>query len=160
MRAEKGFCHISRTDVYEYSKGIIFTVVMPGELNRRFEYEPSFVNAVAEYQQALRGQLYLAATKSYMGNDDKLIFRTSRLSRFYGIPLMATGDVHYHSPSRRELQDVLTCVRERCTIQEAGFRLHQNAERYMKEVAEMEMLFRKYPDAIKNTMAIAEACNF
>jgi len=160
MRAEKGSCHISRTDVYEYSKGIIFTVVMPGELNRRFEYEPSFINAVAQYQQALRGQLYLAATRSYMGNDDKLIFRTSQLAEFYGIPVVATGDVHYHDTSRRELQDVLTCVREKCTIQEAGFRLHQNAERYMKEVAEMDRLFRKYPDAIKNTMVIAEACNF
>ncbi len=160
MRAEKGSCHISRADVYEHGKGMIFTVVMPGELNRRFEYEQSFINAVAEYQQALRGQLYLGATRSYMGNDDKLIFRTAQLADFYGIPLVATGDIHYHNPSRRELQDVLTCVREKCTIQEAGFRLHQNAERYMKEVAEMERLFRKYPDAIKNTVAIAEACNF
>lgn len=38
--------------------------------------------------------------------------------------------------------------------------MHQNAERYMKEVAEMERLFRKYPEAIKNTMVISEACNF
>ncbi|MCX3267468.1 error-prone DNA polymerase [Pedobacter agri] len=160
MRAEKGSCHISRADVYAHSKGIIFCLVMPGKLNRRFEYEASFINAVAEYQQALNGQLYLAATRSYMGNDDKLIFRTSQLSDFYGIPVVATGDIHYHDPSRRELQDVLTCVREKCTIQDAGFRLHQNAERYMKEVAEMERLFRKYPSAIENTMVIAEACNF
>jgi error-prone DNA polymerase len=160
MRAEKGSCHIFRADVYSHSKGILFTVIMPGELNRRFEYDPSFISSVAEYREALGGQLYLAATRSYMGNDDKLIFRTSQLSRFYNIPVVATGDIHYHCPSRRELQDVLTCVREKCTIQEAGFRLHQNAERYMKEVAEMERLFRKYPSAIENTMVIAEACNF
>lgn len=160
MRAEKGSCHISRADVYAHSKGIIFTLVMPGELNRRFEYDPGFIASVAEYREALGGALYLAATRSYMGNDDKLIFRTSQLSRFYNIPVVATGDIHYHDPARRELQDVLTCVREKCTIQEAGFRLHQNAERYMKEVAEMERLFRKYPSAIQNTMVIAEACNF
>src|SRR5215217_1515339 len=160
MRAEKGSCHIYRADVYTHSKGIIFTVVMPGVLNRRFEYEPDFIAAVAEYREALGGQLYLAATRTYLGNDDKLIFRTSQLSDFYKIPVVATNDVHYHDPARRELQDVLTCVREKCTIQEAGFRLHQNAERYMKEVAEMERLFRKYPAAIKNTMLIAEACNF
>lgn len=160
MRAEKGSCHISRADVYAHSKGIIFTVVTPGVLNRRFEYEADFISAVAEYREALRGQLYLAATRSYMGNDDKLIFRTSQLSERYGIPMVATGDIHYHCPSRRELQDVLTCVREKCTIQEAGYRLHQNAERYMKEVVEMERLFRKYPSAIQNTMAIAEACEF
>jgi len=160
MRAEKGSCHISRADVYAHSKGIIFCLVMPGELNRRFDYEAGFISAVAEYSEALKGQLYLAATRSYLGNDDKLIFRTSQLSEFYGIPVVATGDIHYHDPSRRELQDVLTCVREKCTIQEAGFLLHQNAERYMKEVAEMERLFRKYPSAIENTMVIAEACTF
>src|SRR5215217_1119266 len=160
MRAEKGSCHLSRADVYAHSKGMIFTLVMPGVLNRRFEYEPSFIAAVAQYKEALGGQLYLAATRTYLGNDDKLIFRTSQLSDFYKIPVVATNDVHYHDPARRELQDVLTCVREKCTIQEAGFRLHQNAERYMKEVAEMERLFRKYPAAIKNTMLIAEACNF
>ncbi|QPH38638.1 error-prone DNA polymerase [Pedobacter endophyticus] len=160
MRAEKGSCHISRADVYAHSKGIIFTLIMPGELNRRFEYDPGFIDSVAEYREALGESLYLAATRSYMGNDDKLIFRTSQLSRFYNIPVVATGDIHYHDPARRELQDVLTCVREKCTIQEAGFRLHQNAERYMKEVAEMERLFRKYPSAIQNTMVIAESCNF
>ena len=160
MRAEKGSCHISREDVYAHSKGIIFAVVTPGVLDRRFRYDPAFVLAVAEYREALGNQLYIAATRSYMGNDDKLIFRTAQLSETYGIPVVATGDVHYHNPSRRELQDVLTCVREKCTIQEAGFRLHQNAERYMKEVSEMERLFRKYPSAIRNTMAIADACEF
>ncbi|MEQ7801870.1 error-prone DNA polymerase [Pedobacter sp. ASV1-7] len=160
MRAEKGSCHISRSDVYSHSKGMIFTLVMPGLLNRRFEYEASFISAVAQYREALGGQLYLAATRTYLGNDDKLIFRTRQLSDFYGIPVVATNDVHYHDPSRRELQDVLSCVREKCTIQEAGFRLHQNAERYMKEVEEMQRLFRKYPEAIENTNVIAEACNF
>ncbi|MBC8984928.1 error-prone DNA polymerase [Pedobacter sp. N36a] len=160
LRTEKGSCHISRADVYAHSKGMIFTLVMPGQLNRRFEYEAGFISAVAQYKEALGAQLYLAATRTYQGNDDKLIFRTSQLSDFYGIPVVATNDVHYHDPSRRELQDVLTCVREKCTIQEAGFRLHQNAERYMKEVAEMERLFRKYPEAIKNTMVISEACSF
>src|SRR5690606_31013204 len=56
--------------------------------------------------------------------------------------------------------DILTCVREKCTIHNAGFRLHQNAERYMKPVEEMHRLFRKYPDAILKTMEITEACTF
>lgn len=160
MRAEKGSCHLSRADVYAHSKGLIFTVTMPGVLNRRFAFEDSFIAAVAEYREALGNQLYAGATRSYSGNDDKLIFRIAQLSSRYGIPVVATGDVHYHDPSRRELQDVLTCVREKCTIEEAGFRLHQNAERYMKPVDEMKRLFRRYPEAIKNTLVIAEACTF
>ena len=160
MRTEKGSCHLSRADVYAYSTGMIFTAVMPGVLNRHFSFEDSFIAAIAEYREALGNGLYLGATRSYLGNDDKLIFRISQLSEFYGIPVVATGDVHYHDPSRRELQDVLTCVREKCTIEEAGFRLHQNAERYMKPVDEMKRLFRRYPEAIKNTLVISEACTF
>jgi error-prone DNA polymerase len=160
MRAEKGSCHLYRADVYAHALGMIFVVVMPGVLNRKFAFEESFITAVAEYGEALRGRVYLAATRSYLGNDDKLIFRITELSERFRIPVVATGDVHYHDPSRRELQDVLTCVREKCTIQEAGFRLHQNAERYMKEVAEMKRLFRRYPSAIENTLAISSACKF
>ena len=160
MRAEKGSCHLSRTDVYAHSKGLIFTVVMPGILNRRFAFEDSFIVAVAEYREALGNQLYVGATRNYSGNDDKLLFRIAQLSSRYGIRMVATGDVHYHDALRRELQDVLTCVREKCTIEEAGFRLHQNAERNMKPVDEMKRLFRRYPEAIKNTLVIAEACTF
>jgi len=160
MRAEKGSCHLSRADVYAHSEGIIFTAVMPGVLNRRFCFEDNFIAAIAEYREALGSQLYLSATRSYLGNDDKLIFRISQLSSRFDIPVVATGDIHYHDPSRRELQDVLTCVREKCTIEEAGFRLHQNAERYMKPVDEMKRLFRRYPEAIRNTSVIAEACTF
>ncbi|SHE45590.1 error-prone DNA polymerase [Pedobacter caeni] len=160
LRAEKGQCHLSCADVYEHAKGMLFTVVMPGVLNRKFQFEETFVSSVAQYKEALGAQLYLAATRTYLGNDDKLIFRISGLSEKYGIPVVATNDVHYHDPSRRELQDVLTCVREKCTIQEAGFRLNQNAERHLKSVAEMQRLFRRYPEAIENTLAISEACNF
>ncbi|WP_316836870.1 error-prone DNA polymerase [Pedobacter nutrimenti] len=160
LRAEKGQCHLNKTDVYEHAKGILFTVVMPNQLNRHFNFEDSFVQHISEYKQALDGQVYLSATRSYLGNDDKLIFRVEQLSNWYNIPVVATNDVHYHEPSRRELQDILTCVREKCTIQEAGFRLHQNAERFMKPVEEMHRLFRKYPEAIRNTMAISEACTF
>jgi error-prone DNA polymerase len=160
LRAEKGSCHLSKADVYEHARGMLFTVVMPNQLNRHFNFEDSFIKNITEYKEALRGQLYLSATRSYLGNDDKLIFRIEQLSGRYEIPVVATGDVHYHDPSRRELQDILTCVREKCTIQEAGFRLHQNAERYLKPVEEMHRLFRKCPDAIHNTMEIAEACTF
>lgn len=160
LRAEKGQCHLHRADVYEHAKGILLAVVMPNQLNRHFNFEDSFKTMITEYHEALSGQLYLSATRNYLGNDDKLIFRIQQLSAQYNIPVVATGDVHYHDPSRRELQDVLTCVREKCTISEAGFRLHQNAERYLKPVAEMHRLFRRYPDAIRNTIAISEACTF
>jgi error-prone DNA polymerase len=160
LRAEKGSCHLYKADVYAHSKGILFIVVMPKQLDRHFNFETSFLQSIKDCKEALDGQLYLSATRSYQGNDDKLIFRIQQLSNQYAIPVVATNDVHYHDPSRRELQDILTCVREKCTIHEAGFRLHLNAERYMKSIEEMHRLFRKYPETIRNTMVIAEACTF
>ncbi len=99
---------------------------------------------------------YIAATYSYGGDDTKKLYRLSQL----GVPMVATGDVHYHEAARRELQDILTCIREKCTIHEAGFRLHANAERYIKPIDELHRLFRKYPEAISNALEIAEACTF
>ncbi len=58
------------------------------------------------------------------------------------------------------MQDIVTCIREKCTIYNAGFRLHPNAERYLKPEEEMLRLFRQYPDAIRKTQEIAEACQF
>ena len=104
--------------------------------------------------------LYLAASRIYCGDDAKQLFRIHQLSNELHIPMVATNDVHYHHPIRRELQDVVTCIREKCTIYNAGFRLHPNAERYLKPMDEMVRLFRQYPDAMHHTQEIAEACKF
>ena len=77
-----------------------------------------------------------------------------------GLPLVATNDVLYHAPERRPLQDVLTCIREHCTIREAGFRLAANAERHLKPPAEMARLFRGHEDALARSLEIAERCRF
>ncbi len=66
----------------------------------------------------------------------------------------------YHVPERRPLQDVLTCIREHCTLAEAGFRLAANAERHLKPPAEMARLFRGYENALARTVEIAERCRF
>jgi error-prone DNA polymerase len=154
LRTVKGECELYKADVYKHATGIIFIVVPPAILNERFDFDQSFKDAVKEYKRNL--DLYIAATKSYTGDDAKRLFRLSQLD----VPMVATNDVHYHEPVRRELQDVLTCVREKCTIEKAGFLLHANAERYLKPIDEMLRLFRQYPEAITNTEVIANACAF
>jgi len=160
LRAEKGECHLYKTDVYHQLKDLILIVVPPVILNGRFEFDLSFEKQTAVYRDIFGERLYLAASRRYLGDDAKQLFRISQLSSRLGIPMVATNDVHYHEPSRRPLQDILTCIREKCTIQNAGFRLHQNAERYLKSEDEMKRLFNQYPEAIRNTQKIAEACQF
>ncbi len=160
LRAEKGQCHLYKADVFAHAQGIKFMVVPPPALTATFEFEPAFMQALPAYREALGEQLYLAATRTYQGHDTKKLYLLAQLSDRFNIPLTATNDVYYHDPQRRELQDVLTCVREKCTIHNAGFRLHANAERHLKPIDEMLRLFRQYPDAIQRTQEIAAACQF
>ncbi|QEM10795.1 error-prone DNA polymerase [Mucilaginibacter rubeus] len=156
LRAEKGQCHLYKQDVYEYAKGIKFIAVPPESLNSRFDFDETFKTDLKEYQEAFGHELYLAASRAYNIDDGKRLHRLAQS----GVPIVATNDVHYHESARRQLQDVVTCVREKCTIHNAGFKLNANAERYLKSPDEMERLFRQYPDAITRTAEIAEACQF
>ncbi|MBL7930658.1 MAG: error-prone DNA polymerase [Bacteroidia bacterium] len=159
-RAEKGECFLYKADVYRYAKGIKFIMIPPDTLNEAFEIEKTFVSSLQEYASELGPELYLGIVRTYQANDNKKMFRLAQLSQQFNVPLIAMNDVYYHVPGRRELQDVLTCIREKCTIYTAGFRLHQNAERYLKSEEEMIRLFAQYPQAIENTQKLVEACQF
>jgi error-prone DNA polymerase len=156
LRTEKGKCELYKADVYAHQEGILFVAVPPDKLNNEFEFDQAFKKDLAEYRQALRKALYLAASFNYQGQDAKRMFRLAET----GVPMVAVGDVHYHTAERRELQDILTCVREKCTIHTAGYRLHRNAERCLKPKEEIYRLFRQYPQAIENALFIAESCQF
>ena len=160
IRAEKGDCKLFKADVYSHSEGIKFIIIPPTELNELFYFEPSFIETIKEYKAHFGNNVYLSATRYYQGDDGKYIFRLAELSAQYNVPMVATNDVHYHQAERRKLQDIVTCIREKCTIHNAGFRLHPNAERFLKPAAEMQRLFTQYPEAIKRTQEIADACTF
>lgn len=159
-RAEKGQCHLYQADVWQHKADILFIAIAPNSLNQNFDFETDFKTHLQHYQKALGNNLYLAINRSYTGSDQKRMFRLAELSQQLHIPLAATNDVHYHDPQRRQLQDILTCVREKCTIYTAGYKLHENAERHLKSVDEMHRLFRLYPQAISNALYIAEQCQF
>lgn len=160
LRTEKGKCDLYKQDLYNHANGLKLIVIPPLTLNALFEFDDSFTKAVAEYAEALGNQLFIAATRRYNGDDAKQLHRLAQLSRKFRVPMVATNDVHYHDSFRRELQDVVTCVREKCTIYNAGFRLYPNAERHLKPIKEMERLFKQYPDALLQTQLIAESCTF
>src|SRR6202012_5140876 len=66
----------------------------------------------------------------------------------------------FHHPERRLLQDVVTCIRHGCTIDELGFRRERHADRHLKPAEEMHRLFAKYPEALARTIEIADRCRF
>ena len=121
----------------------------------------SFEEQLQRVKEALGGAaLYLAASHTYRGDDRARIAALAALATRCGTPLVSTGDVLYHAPHRRPLQDVLSCVREKTTIREAGLKLEANAERHLKRPLEMARLFRGHEEALERTLEIAAACTF
>ena len=149
LRTPKGECDIRFDDVAEYAPGLIGIV----------HDQP--VNAdLLRYGEIFGDRLYLGAAALRNEDDAQHLARLHTLSRRVNIPMVAGNDVHYHEPDRRFLQDVLTCIREHCTIEQAGRRLFPNAERYLKTPQEMARLFADYPEAIARTLEVASRCAF
>ncbi len=117
-------------------------------------------NSASRVAADFPGRAYLAAHHLYRGDDARRLARLAVVAGNAGLPLVAVNDVLYHVPERRPLQDVLTCIREHCTIGEAGFRLAAHAERHLKPASEMARLFRGYEDALARGLEIARHCHF
>ena len=157
-RAEKGHCTLFLADVAAHAEGLIFVALPPDE----GDHAKPFESELLRIKEALdaRTRLYLAARHSYRGGDKAHIAALAELAKRTGIPLIATNAVLYHAPHRRPLQDVLTCIREKCTIHDAGFHLEANAERHLKPAKDMARLFAGHEDALARTVEIASACTF
>jgi len=156
-RAPKGECDLTRADVFQHGEGMLFVMLPPDPPTLPDDRVADELRALAA---AFPDCCYLAAQNLLQGDDDRRLARLAALAEACGVPLVATNDVHMHAPQRRPLADVLACIREHCTIDEAGFRLAANAERHLKPPDAMAHLFRDYPDALARTVEIAERCTF
>src|SRR6185503_13036138 len=117
-------------------------------------------SALTRLREAAPHRMRLAATMLYRGRDRARLKRLRTLARECQMPLIAVNDVHFHHPDRRPLADVLTCIREKTTIDRAGRKLAVNAERHLKPPAEMARLFRDAPEAIDETLRLSDALAF
>ncbi len=154
LRAAKGECDLRWSDLVQHGAGQLIVVVPPATLDEAFAAD------LVRATRAFPGRTWLAATRGYAARDLKRIAALDALGHGAGAPIVATGDVLYHVAERRPLQDVLTCIREKCTIQTAGLRLEANAERRLKSPEEMARLFAAWPEAVARTAEIAERCRF
>ncbi len=151
-RAGKGACDLAWTGLQDYADGLI-AILLPDE-----------PDALTQDLQTLKAtfpnRAYLALTLRRRPGDAARLAQLATLATTARIPCVATGDVLYHTPARRILQDVMTCIREGTTIDDAGFLRERFADRHLKTPAEMVRLFARYPDAVRRTQEIADACRF
>jgi error-prone DNA polymerase len=146
----KGECHLKFDDLLEFAEGQLLALALP----HRFE-ERKALQILDRLRSSRANGVWLAASLLYRGDDRRRLARLHRMAHSASVPLLATNDVLYHHPSRRPLQDVLTCIREKTTIEAIGKRLEANAERHLKPAEEMARLFRDVPEAIAETVRFA-----
>ena len=142
LRGAKGECILYRDDLLNDARDLLL-IVMP---ERRLD---GLSDILARLDAAAPGAVWLAATMSRRGDDRRRLARLKSIAAPTRTPLIATNDVLYDAPEQRDLQDLLTCIREGTTIDKAGRLLEANAERHLKPPQEMVRLFKEAPEAIE-----------
>ena len=148
-RAGKGACELHWDDLTTHNEGLLAILCTP----------PTSEN-LRTLKSTFKDQAYVALTLHRRPNDAVRLQQIADLARQARVATVATGDVLYHVPQRRILQDVLTCIREGCTIDDAGFRRERSVDRHLKPPEEMARLFSHHPEAVARTQEIADRCRF
>ena len=152
-RARKGECEIGLRDLLADPEDLLLIVVPPERLE-------GLDAVLARMVEATPGSVWLGVAMPRRGDDRRRLARLKALAAKADVPLLAINDVLYAAPENRDLQDVLTCIREGTTIEAAGRRLEVNGERWLKPAAEMARLFRDAPEAVAETTAFLARATF
>ena len=162
----EGFYYKPRTDREElkkYSKGIIcLSACLNGEvakalLARRYD---DAVNIATEYRDIFgENNFFLEMQDHKLAEDKEVNAGLIKISKELGIPLVATNDAHYVNREDSKIQDVLMCISMQKTLDDPVRMKFPNDEFYIKSREEMEELFKFIPEALDNTLEIANRCN-
>ncbi|MEA3061033.1 MAG: error-prone polymerase [Sphingomonadales bacterium] len=153
QKGEKGQCFLHWEDVAACSDGLV-AALLPDEA------DAVTAAALAQMQGIFGERAHLALSLRRRPGDSARLHALDALARRHGVRAVATGDILYDGPDKRMLQDVVTAIRHKCTIDELGFRRERHADRHLKTPGEMERRFAAFPDAIQASADIAERCTF
>jgi error-prone DNA polymerase len=153
QKGEKGKCFLHWEDVVAYNQGMVGALV-PGLADHG---DPVALRWMAD---AFGDRGHVCLTHHRRPDDALRLYDLENMAQRFDLTPLATGDVLYDLPERRMLQDVVTAIRNKCTIDDLGFRRERSADRHLKGPEEMARRFRRHPDALLATEAIAERCTF
>ena len=152
-RTGKGGFDIAWSDLAAAAEGLL-VILLPDQPDERLDEELRRMRGV------FGDRCHLALTLRRRPGDHvrlRLLFKAAQAAR---VPTVVTGDVLYHDPQRRILQDVVTGIREGFTIDQAGHRLERFSDRHLQAPEEIARLYRDYPEAVARTVQIVERCTF
>ncbi|HEV2566730.1 MAG TPA: error-prone DNA polymerase [Microvirga sp.] len=152
-RAGKGKCALAWEDVEAWNEGLL-AVLLGDHADEELSFD------LQRLKRTFGNRAYMALIRRFAPDEHLRLWQVEQVAQDAGVPTVAMGDVLYHHPSRRMLQDVVSCIRQGCTIDEAGFRLERHADRFLKDPAEMARLFERHPGAFARTGEIVQRCRF
>jgi error-prone DNA polymerase len=151
LRAKKGGCILHLDDLLSHVDDMLL-IVMPGAAD--------LTGVLDRLQEAARGQVWVGVKMAYGGRDKWRLHQHMTQASAARLPLIAVNDALYATPEQRRLHDILSCIREQRTIDNAGRLLAANAERHLKSAAEMTRLFADAPWAIGETQTLLGRIHF
>ena len=157
LRRPKGESRVTWPEVCERAAGLI--ALWGGERSLLVrEAEPRAV--AGPLREAFGDRLYAMATRHRRAEEVRQEACLRRHAERAGLPLVAATEVLYHTPARRDLQDVLTCIRHGVTLAAAGRLTRPNAEHDLKAPEVMAGLFADDPVLVERTREVAARCTF
>ncbi|MDD6794218.1 MAG: DNA polymerase III subunit alpha [Clostridiaceae bacterium] len=162
----RGFYYKPRVDhdyLRAHSEGIIaLSACLGGEVQRYQlddEYEKAKEVALL-YNEIFKDGFYIEIQNHGMQEQRKVNEANIKLSRETGIPLVATNDVHYINQKDSKAHDILMCIQTGKTVEDENRRRYPSDQFYLKSPEEMWDMFSYVPEALENTIKIADECNF
>ena len=162
--ADKGEGLLPLHELQNHTQGLIaLSGCIDGEISTllRNKQKCEAYHKAQEYNQLFGdNNFWLELQYHFLPDDEALIDGLVDLAKQTGIGYVATNNVHYAKQEQSQLQDVLVCIQHKTNLDEASKLLRSNSEYYLKTDQEMRHLFADYPEAIENTIRIAEKCNY
>ncbi len=160
-----GFYYKPRIDyktLRKYSEGLVcLSACLAGRIPKlllKDDYEGAKKTAL-ELKDIFGDDFYIEIQDHGIPEQKKVLPLLLQLSKELSIPPVATNDVHYMEKEDWEMQDVLMCIQTKKTIDDPKRMKFETQEFYLKSPEEMEALFSYVPEAISNTLVIAQKCN-
>ncbi len=161
----EGFYYKPRIDkelLREYSEGLICSSgCLSGEVG--FNLVNGDIDAALavaeEYKSIFNGNFYLEVQNHGMPEDEIILREVPRIAKKLDIPLIASNDCHYLKREHAEAHDVLLCLQTGKTLADTDRLKYSSDNFYFKDPDEMAALFKELPEAITNTIELAERCN-
>jgi len=148
-RAAKGECHLDLADLLEWGDECMLIIAVGGT-----------AKAGRVLGERFPDQVYIGMAPYYDGEDENRFAVCAAQAKRLGLPIVALGNVLMHHAQRRRLADILSCIREKTSIDKLGRLAQPNAERRLKSEFEIRRVFKDYPEALQNSMSIATSCEF